>query len=476
MRDLLDADAGAVDSAAALCRELFARRGYVRLETPLMEETELFLRKSGGELSSRLYSFVEPGGYPVSLRPEYTAPALRHAIESGALSSLPLRYQYSGPVFRHSGAPADAAAAAATDAATARRQFTQTGAELIGASAPRADGEIISMAWGALMELGVASPGVVIGHVGLIWELLRPYGLSERARLFLVNSVGTLRSGRQGADTVRRQAAELGFTTGDGRSGPRRVEQLDDERSLALVESVLGETLGEPRLAGAGSRTAGEIVSRLARKLTSADDPPRFNSALDLLAETAAVNGRVEDAISRGRRIAKRRATDPSVFDRLSDVVSAAVDEGVPGDAITADLGLARGIAYYTGMVFDLIRQRRTDGALLGGGGRYDGLLRALGAEGDAPALGFAFNLDAVLAALPARSSTPRNAVLVVPATSGAHRAASEHAAKLRERGEVAVLELDALGRAERLRQARSSGARKVVSVTATGRVSEEAV
>ncbi|MDP3766751.1 MAG: ATP phosphoribosyltransferase regulatory subunit, partial [Dehalococcoidia bacterium] len=307
------------------------------------------------------------------------------------------------------------------------------------------------------------------------------YGLSERARLFLVNSVGTLRSGRRGAEAVRRQAAELGFTlrepqdnaTRKGRSGPRRVEPLDDERSLALVESVLGETLGEPRLAGAGTRTAGEIVSRLARKLTSADDPPRFNSALDLLAETAAVNGRVDDAIAKGRRIAKRRATDPSVFDRLADVVSAAVDEGVPGGAITADLGLARGIAYYTGMVFDLTA---ADGAPLGGGGRYDGLLRALGADRDAPALGFAFNLDAVLAALPARTSTPRGAVLVVPATSGAHSAASKHAAKLRERGEVAVLGLDAGGRAERVRQAKSSGARKVITVTATGRVSEEAV
>jgi histidyl-tRNA synthetase len=282
-----------------------------------------------------------------------------------------------------------------------------------------------------------------------------------------------LRNGKQGAEAVWLRAEELGFTTLNGRRAPRRAGPMDDEKSLALVESVLGETLGEPVATSSGTRTAAEIVSRLARKLTSADDPPRFNSALDLLAETAAVSGRVDEAIAKGRRIAMKRSADPSVFDRLADVVSAALDEGVPGNAITADLGLARGIAYYTGMVFDLTA---ADGTPMGGGGRYDGLLRALGAQQDAPALGFAFNLDAVLAALPARASTPRGGVLVVPASSGAHRAASSHAAQLRERGEVAVLELDVRGRAERLRQAKSSGARKVITVTSTGRATEEAV
>ena len=61
--------------------ELFARRGYEPVDTPLLEETELFIRKSGGDLSSRLYSFREPGGYDVSLRPEFTAQVLRLAAD-----------------------------------------------------------------------------------------------------------------------------------------------------------------------------------------------------------------------------------------------------------------------------------------------------------------------------------------------------------------------------------------------------------
>ena len=48
--------------------------GYLPLETPLLEATELFLRKSGGELASQLLSFNDPLGRAVSLRPEFTAP------------------------------------------------------------------------------------------------------------------------------------------------------------------------------------------------------------------------------------------------------------------------------------------------------------------------------------------------------------------------------------------------------------------
>ena len=48
------------------------------LDTPLLEQTELFVRKSGGELTTQLYSFVDPGGNRVSLRPEFTSSVIRH--------------------------------------------------------------------------------------------------------------------------------------------------------------------------------------------------------------------------------------------------------------------------------------------------------------------------------------------------------------------------------------------------------------
>ena len=80
-------------------RQMFEKQGYSTIETPVLEPTELFVRKGGGELANKLYSFVDPGGNEVSLRPEYTSSIIRWFLESYDNLELPIRAQYSGSVF-----------------------------------------------------------------------------------------------------------------------------------------------------------------------------------------------------------------------------------------------------------------------------------------------------------------------------------------------------------------------------------------
>jgi histidyl-tRNA synthetase len=67
------------------------------------------------------------------------------------------------------------------------------------------------------------------------------------------------------------------------------------------------------------------------------------------------------------------------------------------GDFVDVDLKIVRGLAYYTGIVFELFDAGRSLRAICGGG-RYDGLLKALGGV-DLPALGFGMG-DVVLGEL----------------------------------------------------------------------------
>jgi histidyl-tRNA synthetase len=67
------------------------------------------------------------------------------------------------------------------------------------------------------------------------------------------------------------------------------------------------------------------------------------------------------------------------------------------GGYVDVDLSIVRGLAYYTGIVFELFDARRTLRAICGGG-RYDGLLLALGGI-DLPAVGFGMG-DVVLGEL----------------------------------------------------------------------------
>ena len=167
-----------------LRRELLQRRltgllasyGYCGIDTPLLEPTELFLRKSGGEMASQLFSFTDPGSREVSLRPEFTAPAMRHYLEHAEQFELPARWQYCGPVFRFDGAVLNS-----SDDIRAGNQFTQIGAEMLGVSNVVADAELLELATSVLSESGLKRWTLRLADLRILNSLLDPLELSERA-------------------------------------------------------------------------------------------------------------------------------------------------------------------------------------------------------------------------------------------------------------------------------------------------------
>ena len=145
-----------------------------------------------------------------------------------------------------------------------------------------------------------------------------------------------------------------------------------------------------------GQRTPEEIASRLLRKMRRAHDPAVFEAALEMVNELARVEGPPGPALESLREAAGGAAVRCGAFGDLSRLLAALAERGVPEDALSLDVGLARGIAYYTGAIFEMYAGP-DGGPSLGGGGRYDGLVRALGGAGDVPAMGFAYNMESLL-------------------------------------------------------------------------------
>jgi len=432
MLDFGPNDLAARDWAEEKLRYIFGLRGYDRAETPILEQTELYIRKSGGGLSSRLYDFSEPGGFDVSLRPEFTSAILRHAADNNT-NDAPIRFMYDGPVFRY--------ADSGDEDGDKTRQFTQLGAELIGPPAPSADGEIIAMALEGLEALGITGARIVVGHVGVVLAALTEFNLSERAKLFLISNIAELKNGQ--IDEVAEKAAALGFIT-DVKIDDAQVV-ADRERLAATIEQVIAEGIGVQLGRNTGSRTPEEIIARLTRKMSQADNPEDFKRALEMFNKLAMINGKTPDALAAGRKVLQEAGISADPIANLSDVLSAAEVEGVRGDRISIDFGMARGIAYYTGVLFDIYEGEAT-AETLGGGGRYDGLTRALGYDRDVPALGFAFNLDAVIYALGAPPVSKDDLTLVSPAESGSMAAAIEKARELRASGKRAAVDFQNSG------------------------------
>ncbi|MBI5466302.1 MAG: histidine--tRNA ligase [Candidatus Kerfeldbacteria bacterium] len=119
---------------------------FERLETPVVEKTNLFTRAIGATtdiVEKEMFSFVDQSDDHLSLRPEYTAGLARAYIEHGMLSlPQPVKLYALGPTFRHE-----------RPQSGRLRQFWQFDFEIMGEAAAVADSQLIILAAGLFESL-----------------------------------------------------------------------------------------------------------------------------------------------------------------------------------------------------------------------------------------------------------------------------------------------------------------------------------
>ncbi len=387
MKDVGPAAFGRRSGTTEKIKSHLSSKGYESIETPIIEDAELFVRKSGGEFVSRMYTFTDPGGRRVSLRPEFTSSVIRHFIQERDSLNLPVRVQYGGPVYRYEQASGGA-----------YRQFTQVGAELIGAAGVAADAELLSTAWAGLEAAGVKKHVVRLGHIGVLQSFLSEFDLSEPAKLFVIGNVDRLKNGKADRAVLVEQARAVGLLASEGTPGHAPPDGADYTSAKKFIQTVLSSGAASP----VGRRTSEEIVERLLQKAGQSSQPDRLEEALNVAGKLARLSGVPGDVLKHARTIAAENARANEALDELEGLFVALESDWVDRARVELDLGLARGLSYYTGVIFDFVHAVDGQQIVLGGGGRYDALVRALGGE-STPALGFAYTLERVVEA----ASTP---------------------------------------------------------------------
>jgi histidyl-tRNA synthetase len=114
-----------------------------------------------------------------------------------------------------------------------------------------------------------------------------------------------------------------------------------------------------------------------------------------------------------------------------------------PNISLTVDPAFARGLEYYTGMIFEIYIPQLE--IALGGGGRYDRLMETFGSE-PTPAVGCAHGIDRIAIALQTQNTVSNigaeHNVMVIPITETVKGEALKIAQQLRERGVSVEFEL----------------------------------
>ncbi len=272
-------------------RKVARRCGYVEYESPILEDTGLYLKKSGGELSSQLFRFEDQGGRDVTLRPEVTASLARIAAAEQRQYPKPLKWFEIGQCFRYEKPQKGRG-----------REFHQFNVDILGEAGPGADAELIALAIETMLSFGFVEGDFVV--------------------------------------RVSDRNAWLKFAEGKGVDGEKvsdflgLVDKLEREKPEVLKEKL-----------AAFEMTLEEVQAFV-------ENPENASQAYEVIRE---------DLTARGF-----------------------------GNFVELDLSIVRGLAYYTGIVFEVFDSTKSMRAVAGGG-RYDTLVGTIsnGAV-DMPATGFA--------------------------------------------------------------------------------------
>lgn len=133
--------------------------GYKQIRTPVMEQTDLFLRSIGQGtdiVSKEMFTFTDRGGRSMTLRPEGTAPAIRSYVEHNLFAENSLvKLYYIASIYRYERGQKGR-----------YREHQQTGVEALGSKDPALDAEIITLAMGFYERLGIPATELKLNSVG----------------------------------------------------------------------------------------------------------------------------------------------------------------------------------------------------------------------------------------------------------------------------------------------------------------------
>jgi histidyl-tRNA synthetase len=197
----------------ALTRTLedrFSAFGFVPIDTPILEYTDVLLGKGGGETDKQVYRFTDHGKRDVAMRFDLTVPFARYMALHRNELYLPFKRFHIGKVFRGEN--------------TQRgryREFTQCDFDIVGTRSESADLEIIILIVTALRALNVPGVQVHISHRGVFNRFLAHHGVADAGE-------GVLRT----VDKLRKIGRDRTMTDLTGLVGERVAE-----KALSFIEA-----------------------------------------------------------------------------------------------------------------------------------------------------------------------------------------------------------------------------------------------
>jgi len=390
--------------------------GYELYEGPILEYAKLIEYKSGQSLATETYRLIDREERKLVLRPEMTPSLARLIVNQHQRYPKPIRWYCLPRVFRDE-----------TPQRGRVKEHFQFNADIIGIDNPAADAEIIALTTRIIKTAGMKDGEFIclINSRELLQRYLEFLDIKNKEEVIRIIDA----KGKFVQDAIEAGLVKKGYNSSESKvlaqqfraiwqQDPRKEKNYPDIESKKELAPYLNELMiieeNEVKTALKEKGLTEEQISKTYDFTLIKGDPQEVITAVKSLE----ISDKVKVAIEKMEALI--------IHLEALDVL----------ENCEFDMSIARGLDYYTGIVYEFLDRTGSVARAIAGGGRYDQLVESFGG-GKIPATGIGMGetvLHSILKALNRFPSYKHPAKIYVAAISGdVTKTAAELAQKLRK-------------------------------------------
>ena len=330
----------------------FKSNGFVLTEPDVLLDSEYIIERSGEKFRSSMLTFESADGKTMCLRPDLTVASCIGFLKKKS----PSKIYYSGQAYRRS--------------SIKETSFIndQLGIEILGSKNQiQDDFKVIRTVLNSVKKTKSKKIQVKVGDISLFKNLINALDMPERWKLRLIRHFWRPRYFEELLKRLEKNTDIDAVTFDSDKKRFYEMKKLDQDKVIA-------------------GRSILEILKRFDKKIK---DPRSFSDGkkiVKIIKSFLKINCKLSELDKKLLGFAKKNNLKKSIFRDFKSIQNLKkLNQNVH---FIANFG--RDVEYYTGIVFEVFAEKKE----IARGGRYDDLLKSLGAKKNIPAVGAAINLN----------------------------------------------------------------------------------
>ncbi len=329
----------------------FKSNGFTLSEPDVLLDSDYIIERSGEKFRSSMLTFEREDGKVMCLRPDLTVASCIGYLQKKS----PSKIYYSGQAYRRSG--------------NKGTNFIndQLGIEILGSKNKiQDDFKVISTILSSAKKIKRKKIKIKVGDISLFKSLINALEMPERWKLRLIRHFWRPSYFEELLKRLEKNTDIDAVTFDADKKRFYEMKKLDQDKVVA-------------------GRSISEILNRFDKKIK---DPRSFadgKEIVKIITSFLKINCKLSELDEKLLNFVKKNNLEQNIFRDLKSILNL---KKLKQD-IYFITNFGRDVEYYTGVVFEIFSDKKE----IARGGRYDDLLKTLGAKKNIPAVGAAINL-----------------------------------------------------------------------------------